>query len=522
MATKGGKITVRRWTIDDIPGLVECHYAVYREFKPETLYNARTLEMQLNAFPEGQALAEVDGVVVGYATSLIVQLDDENQIYNFNELTGSGTFSSHNPGGDTLYGADIGVHPDYRGRGVSKKLYAFRKRLLSRYNLRRLVAYGRIPGYGAVQGKMTAEDYVNRVKRGELRDSSLNAHLSAGYEVKRVLLDLMKDQPSADYSTWIEMPNPRYRPERRKLASAPLSKPVRTIRVCSAQYFMRRLSSWDEFERCVDFFVDAADTYHCHYLLFPELFTANLFSLMPSDIDSVRAARELAGMHHKYVEMFRQRAEKHQMFIIGGSHPTERDGLIYNTAHLFTPSGNVYTQDKLHVTPAERRWFGLEPGDDVNVFETPHGRIAIQICYDVEFPEMSRLLALSGVDVIFVPFSTDDRKAYYRVRYTAQARAVENYLYVVMAGNVGNLPQVRSYLINYGRAAVLTPSDVGFPMHAVLAESEPNQEAVLMADLDLGALQGYRTLASVRPLHDRRLDLYNIDVRRKFNIIRVE
>ena len=522
MPGKTPKIIVRRWTEQDIPALVECHAAVYGDFRQETLYTDRVFEMQLKAFPEGQALAEADGRVVGYAASLIVQLDDENRLYTYNELTGSGTFSTHRPGGDTLYGADIGVVPDFRGRGVAAKLYVFRKRILARYNLRRLVAYGRIPGFREHMGQMTAQEYVDAVVRGDLKDPALGAHLKAGYVVKRVLLDLSKDGPSGDFCTWIEMANTKYSPEKRRVAATPLGRPVRTIRVCAAQWLMRPLSSWEEFERCVDFFVDAADTYHCHYLMFPELFSANLFSLLSPDIDSVSAAHQLARMESRYLEMFKLRAQKFGMYIIGGSHPREADGVMYNTAYLFSPSGNVYTQDKLHITPSERQWWDIRPGKQVNVFETPHARIAIQICYDIEFPEVSRLLALSGVDVIFVPFSTDERKAYYRVRYCAQARAVENYIYVVMAGNVGNLPQVKSYLINHGQAAALTPSDVGFPMHAVLAESEPNQEAVLIADLDLAALHSNRELASVKPLFERRLDLYSLENRKDFQIIRVE
>src|SRR5690606_34562925 len=122
-------------------------------------------------------------------------------------------------------------------------------------------------------------------------------------------------------------------------------------------------------------------------------------------------------------------------------------------------------------------------------------------------PETSRLLTLAGAEVIFVPFTTDDQKAYYRVRYCAQARAVENWLYTVIAGNVGNLPQVRSFLINHGQAAVFTPSDFAYPPHAIAGEAEPNIEATVITDLDLGSLAQHRESGSVRPLRDRRPDV---------------
>jgi predicted amidohydrolase/GNAT superfamily N-acetyltransferase len=485
-------------------------------------YTERFYEMQYAAFPEGQILAEADGKIVGYATSIIVQLDDNAHTYTYEEITGGGTFSTHDPSGDTLYGADIGVVPDYRGMGVAGMLYDQRKRLMKRYNLRRMVAYGRIPGYNAVAGKMTAEEYVQKVMQGELKDSSLAAHVKAGYQVKRVLLDFLWDNASLNYSTWLEMPNIDYRPEKRQIAAAPLQRPVRKIRICAAQYQMRPIHSWEEFAQTVSFFVDTADTYHCHFLVFPELFTAQLFSLMPPDLHPSFAIRQLAGMHDRYLELFTKLATERDLYIIGGSHPVLREGEVYNVAHLFTPSGNVYTQDALHIPPIERTDFGIEPGEDMKVFDTPLARIAIQVSYDIEFPEVSRLLVLSGAEIIFIPYSTDEKKAYDRIRYTAQARAVENFIYTVITGNVGNLPTVRNYLINYGQAAVFTPSDFAFPPSATAGEAEANVETVVITDLDLTSLAQQRELASVRHLYDRRADLYDLRAKRSVKVVRTE
>jgi GNAT superfamily N-acetyltransferase len=157
-------VKIRSWQLEDVPAIVECHKAAYADYPPGGHYEARFYEMQVAAFPEGQLLAELEGRVVGYATTLIVQLDDEGHSYTYEEITGGGTFNTHTPSGDTLYGADIAVHPDFRGRGVAAALYRARKQLLKRYNLRRMVAYGRIPGYSDVAGRMTPEEYVRRVK----------------------------------------------------------------------------------------------------------------------------------------------------------------------------------------------------------------------------------------------------------------------------------------------------------------------------------------------------------------------
>src|SRR5690606_17818098 len=99
----------------------------------------------------------------------------------------------------------------------------------------------------------------------------------------------------------------------------------------------------------------------------------------------------------------------------------------------------VYTQDKMHITTVERRYYDCQPGDKLKVFDTPLGRIGIVVCYDVEFPELVRLLTMQGIDVLFVPFATDERKSYHRVRHCAAARCIENIIYVVLAGCVGNL-----------------------------------------------------------------------------------
>ncbi|MCB1327224.1 MAG: bifunctional GNAT family N-acetyltransferase/carbon-nitrogen hydrolase family protein [Spirochaetales bacterium] len=523
MPKKPAPFRARNWTEADIPALMECQSAAYADYE-EPHYDSRIFELQLAAFPEGQFLVEevATGRVVGYACAIIVAIDDDLPWFTWSEITGDGTFKTHDPSGDTLYGADIAVHPDFRGQGVAALLYRERKRILQRYNLRRMVAHGRIPGYRAVAGKMTPDEYIKRVRDGELKDLALNAHLKAGYTVRRVFQDYVQDPASLDFSTLIEYENPRFNPDKRRVAVQPLRRPVRRIRVCLAQFYMRRVNSWAEFEQNIDFFVDTADIYHCHFLVFPELFTAQLFSLVAPDLPDREAIREVAAMTDQYIELFRDRAMKNSLYIIGGSQPVLRDGILYNTAHLFTPGGKVFTQDKLHITPSERRVWDIQPGDKVQLFDTPLGRIGIQICYDVEFPELARIMAMAGAEVLFVPFSTDEKKAYYRVRHSAQARAVENYMYVVIAGNVGNLPSVRSYLINYAESAILTPSDFSYPVGGVQAEADPNVETVVIGDLDLSSLTQQRDLASVQPLMDRRIDLYDVKARQPIQIVRVD
>lgn len=517
------KITIRNWTAKDISSIVKLHEAVYGHiYSKAELYNARKYRLQLKKFPDGQFLAEVGGKVVGYATSLIVQLNDEEDLYRYPELSGNGSFSPHTPAGDTLYGADIAVHPDYRGRAIAGELYKGRRKTLEKYNLRRMIAYGRIPGYPEHMDKLTPEEYVQQVIDEKLKDPALNAHLKAGYKVKKVVFDLMHDNESMDYCTYLEYENPNFKANRRVIAATPLRRPVRRIRVCAAQYLMRPIKSWKDLETNVEFFTETADIYDCHFLVLPEYFTAQVFSTMLSDMDPIKAMNEIADLKDRYIGMFKRLAKKHQLYIVGGSTAIRRDdGNLYNVSHFFTPGGKVYTQDKLHITPSERELWNIRPGNGLKVFETPLGRVAIQICYDIEFPELSRLLALAGAEVIFVPFSTDEKKAYYRIRYSAQARCVENYIYTVISGNAGNLPN-RQYLLNYSQSAILTPSDFAFPTHAVAAEADPNVETVVVGELALSNLAKQREIGSVKPLYDRRTDIFELKSNIPIEIIHVD
>lgn len=505
-------IIIRQATLDDVPGIVEVAKKAYSNWSASQLANARNYQMQIAAFPEGQYVAVKENKIVGYCSSLIIYLDDDSPWYAHGEITGFGSFSTHDPSGNTLYGADIAVDPDCQGQGLSKKLYAARKALLRRHILKQMVAGGRLPGYSQYRGKMSAKEYVAKVLKGELRDKSLNAHLRAGYEVHGVHYGYIDDEQSLGYATHLVMPNPKHNAKKRVLAGQPIKRPVRRARVCAVQYEMRKIRSWDEMCEQIEYFVDTADIYDSHLVVFPELFIVQMLSTLDRKLSLPELVGQLAELHPAYLELFKELASTRQMLIVAGSVPVlQPDGSIRNVAHLFSPMGNVYTQEKLHLTPAESTYWGLSQGEGLKVFDTHLGRIAILICYDIEFPELSRMLVDAGVDLIVVPFATDERKSYQRVRYCAQARAVENTVYVVLAGNVGALPRSPAMSLNFGQAAILTPSDFAWPLNAIAAEGIINTQTVVITDIDLGALEIEREVANVRPLVDRRPDIYSIE-----------
>jgi predicted amidohydrolase len=153
----------------------------------------------------------------------------------------------------------------------------------------------------------------------------------------------------------------------------------------------------------------------------------------------------------------------------------------------------------------------MATGNTLKTFDTDCGKIGVLICYDSEFPELSRLLSDEGMDILFVPFLTDTQNGYSRVRLCAQARAVENECYVAIAGSVGNLPKVHNMDIQYAQSAVFTPCDFSFPNNGIKAEATPNTEMILVADVDIDLLRELHTFGAVRNLKDRRKDFYRLE-----------
>jgi predicted amidohydrolase len=194
--------------------------------------------------------------------------------------------------------------------------------------------------------------------------------------------------------------------------------------------------------------------------------------------------------------------------IISGSMPEIVDDSIYNVGYLCKRNGEIERYEKLHVTPDEIKFWGLKGGNKLRTFDTDCGKIGILICYDVEFPKLSRLLSEEGMDILFVPFLTDTQNGYSRVRFCAQARAIENECFVAIAGRVGNLPNVHNMDIQFAQSMVFTPCDFPFPTNGIKAEAMPNTEMILIADVDL--LRELNEFGAVRNLKDRRKDIFNL------------
>ncbi|MEO6294048.1 MAG: carbon-nitrogen hydrolase family protein [Burkholderiaceae bacterium] len=288
-------------------------------------------------------------------------------------------------------------------------------------------------------------------------------------------------------------------------------KPVQAnVRIAAVQYLLRSINDWEGFENQVRFVMKAACEYKPQFVMFPEIFTTQLLSFMDTS-DLRKAVRKLNDYTERYVALFTELAKFWGVYIIGGSHPTITDGKLLNTAYLFSPEGKVFTQDKIHLTRWEKEKWKGDPGSHLRVFDTTYGRISILICYDIEFPELSRMVCEQGADIIFVPSCTDDRQGFWRVRYCCHARAIENQVYVAVTGTVGNLT-VEGLGMHFGQAAIITPSDFPFARDGIAAEGVPNMEQIVIADVDLAKLINNRVNGTTIPLYDKRTDIYDDEV----------
>jgi len=280
------------------------------------------------------------------------------------------------------------------------------------------------------------------------------------------------------------------------------------VRIAALQYLLRPISRFEEFATQAEFFVRSAHEYRSQFVVFPEYFTMQLLSYLREPSPAL-AVRRLAQLAPEYEALFKQLATETGMYIIAGTHPIIQKGELFNAAHLFTPAGRVFRQKKVHLTPTEKGPYQMRRGHGFHVYHTDFAKIAILVCYDVEFPEAARVLAEGGAQIIFVPSCTDERQGFCRVRYSAQARTSENQIYVAMACTVGNLPEVPHMATHYGQAAILTPSDYFFARDGIAAEGAVNQEQMVISDVNLQLLAEQRINGTVLPLDDLIKDAYD-------------
>jgi predicted amidohydrolase len=494
-------------TINDYKQLKEAMIEAYSNI-PNAYWKESHIQALINKFPEGQVVIKINNELAGCALSIVVNYDDFDEHHTYREITGNYTFETHNFDGDMLYGIDVFIKSEYRGLRLGRRLYDYRKELAEKLNLRGISFGGRIPNYHEYADALSPKEYIEKVKRKEIHDPVLNFQMSNDFYPTKVLQGYLEgDAASNEYAVLLKWDNIYYEKKSKKTNTK-----KKIVRLGLIQWQMRLYKDFDELMQQAEYFIDAVSAYRSDFALFPEFFNAPLMA-DNNHLPESEAIRELAKFTPQIVQKFSELAISYNINVITGSMPEIRNELLYNVGYICKRDGTTERYEKLHVTPDEAKVWGMQGGSEIKTFDTDCGKIGVLICYDSEFPELSRLLADEGMDILFIPFLTDTQNGYSRVRHCAQARAIENECYVAIAGSVGNLPKVHNMDIQFAQSMVFTPCDFSFPANGIKAEATTNTEMILIADVDIDLLRELNRFGSVRNLKDRRTDLFELKKR---------
>ncbi|MBT5528990.1 MAG: GNAT family N-acetyltransferase, partial [Cytophagia bacterium] len=472
---------------------------------PNAYWKEHQIKTLIEYFPEGQIVVKVNSQIAGVALSIIVDYQQYEESHTYKDITGNFTFNTHDNEGDVLYGVDVFIKPEFRGLRLGRRLYDHRKELCERLNLKGIAFGGRIPNYHNYADTLTPKEYIEKVRKTEIKDPVLNFQISNDFHPAKILKGYLEgDKASNEFAVLLEWDNIYYEKPSKKPS---LVKKV--VRIGLIQWQMRPYKNLDEVMQQAEYFIDAVSGYRSDFALFPEFFNAPLMA-ENNHLTEPEAIRKLAEHTDAIVQKFSELAITYNINIISGSMPEIKNDQLFNAGYLCKRDGNIERYEKLHVTPDEAKVWGMQGGSILKAFDTDCGKIGILICYDSEFPELSRILADEGMDILFIPFLTDTQNGYSRVRYCAQARAIENECFVAIAGSVGNLPNVHNMDIQFAQSMVFTPCDFSFPTNGIKAEATPNTEMILIADVDIDLLRELNQFGSVRNLKDRRKDLYSL------------
>ncbi|KGE19371.1 carbon-nitrogen hydrolase family protein [Paenibacillus wynnii] len=280
------------------------------------------------------------------------------------------------------------------------------------------------------------------------------------------------------------------------------------LTIAVMQYGLTPIQTAEQFWTGLQSKIDEAVRGKADLLVFPEYTTSHLLSIVPP-MNYEEACSYLDSFTGAYHEFFQAASAKGNIVILGGTNICKGEGGFVNKATLFFPDGRMETQDKVHLTPEERIEWKLVPGNELNIIETKWGNLAILTCYDIEFPELARIAADKGVELILCPSYTEAEYGYHRVRNTCQARAIENQLFVALSGVVGELTEKRSQVDKgYCQAGLFAPCDFPFPADGVIRAGEVNEDMLFLATADFTLLRENRAHGAVAPFYDRRPELY--------------
>ena len=195
-------------------------------------------------------------------------------------------------------------------------------------------------------------------------------------------------------------------------------------------------------------------------------------------------------------------ARQHRIWLLPGTLPFRSGNRIHNRAPVINPQGQVAYQDKHCMTRFESELWRIDAGQPPKVFDTDFGRIGVSICYDLEFPSLTRAQVEAGAWLILAPTCTDSLAGFTRVQVAARARAMENQCFVALAPTVGMAHGIATLDENRGRGGVYGPIDRGFEDSGIVAEGIMDRQELLIVELDPARLEAVREHGAVRNHRD--------------------
>ena len=273
---------------------------------------------------------------------------------------------------------------------------------------------------------------------------------------------------------------------------------TRKIKIAAAQYPLDELQNLAAYEAKITRWVEEAVTAGAKLLVFPEYGAMELAAIGGYAGDVAKSFDAVSALTVEIDRVHAGLASKHGVAIVSGSGPERRSDYTMNVAHIFGPTGAKGSYDKIMPTPWERDPWNIKAGRELKVFDVGFARVGLLICYDIEFPLLSRALAEAGAEIILAPSNTETEWGYWRVRTGAVARALENQAYTVHAPVVGASAWSAACPANCGMAGIFAPSDVGFPPGGVLALGEMNKPQWVYADVDLDLIAQVRKSGGVQ------------------------
>lgn len=270
------------------------------------------------------------------------------------------------------------------------------------------------------------------------------------------------------------------------------------MKIAAAAYPLDWFATWTDYEAKLTRWVTEAVGQGADLLVFPEYGAMELVSLAGEQVAASNDAsiRAVSDMMDDVNALHRDLARAHGVHILGASAPVVLADRIVNRAHFHTPAGQTAFQDKLVMTLWERDPMGVTGQGPLKLFDTALGTIAINICYDCQFPLLAR--AQRECDLLLVPSTTEAATGFWRVRIGARARALENQCVSVVSSTVGPYPKLELMEASHGAGGIFAPPDTGFPANGVLAEGEENAPGWTLAEVDPEAIRAVRASGTVR------------------------